>query len=99
MTDRYSSREELLDEAKRLVSSDRNVEYGEPTADFDRIAGMMNTLGYRGPGGRNIMSHDVAIIQICLKLSRLSWKWDKMDTWADILGYGACGWECVENEK
>jgi hypothetical protein len=74
----------------------RNNQYGPPTQDFDRTAGILNALGYRGPGGRQISSHDVAVIQIGVKLSRLTWSPGKLDSWVDVAGYAACGYECAE---
>lgn len=42
-----------------------------------------------------IEPHDVAIMMMQLKHSRLSWSPDKHDHWADAAGYAACGWDCV----
>jgi Domain of unknown function (DUF6378) len=92
-----SPRARLLEHATYLVCGDRNISYGEPTADFERIASMLQVLGYTGPEGREILSHDVAVIQVCLKLSRLSWKYRHEDSWTDIAGYAACGYECTVN--
>lgn len=36
---------------------------------------------------------------ILLKVSRLTWTPDKEDTWADIAGYAACGWDCVAEDE
>ena len=100
-TGRYDFREQLLDGAKQLVTQERNAEYGEPPQDFARIAEMLNALGYRGPGpgGRMLMPRDVAVIQICLKLSRLVWTPSKMDSVMDIAGYSACYWDCIAHEE
>ena len=40
-------------------------------------------------------SHDVAIMMVHLKTSRLAWSPDKEDNWKDGAGYMACGWDCV----
>lgn len=93
-------RAELLEEARRLVCEDRNSQYGPPMQDFMRIAGILNILGYRAEcGGREIFPRDVALIMISLKMSRLCWGPDKMDTVADIAGYAACYWECVSDQE
>jgi Domain of unknown function (DUF6378) len=94
-----SPRAEILDYAKELICGDRNVQYGEPTADFDRSAQILNAQGYSGPGGRPIKMHDVALIGIAIKLSRLVWTPGKKDHWADIAGYAACGYECITEEE
>lgn len=90
-----SVRESMLDEAKSLVLGDRNATYGPPNQDFDRSAGQLNALGYRGPGGRELLGHDIAIMVMSIKLSRLVWTPDKRDSWVDIAGYAACGLECA----
>lgn len=46
-----------------------------------------------------IEPHDVAVLMILLKVSRLTWTPDKEDTWADIAGYAACGWDCVAEDE
>jgi hypothetical protein len=90
-----SPRAEILDEAKHLITGDRNNQYGPPTQDFDRTAKLLNALGYRGPGDRDIMKHDIAVIMAMLKHSRRVHQWRKRDSWVDDIGYEACGWECV----
>ncbi len=92
-----SPREELLDEAKRLIMGQRNNTYGPPTQDFQRSADAMTAMGYRSATGP-IQAHDVAILVTLVKISRLQWSPEKYDSWADIAGYAACGWECVEDE-
>jgi len=34
-----------------------------------------------------------------LKVSRLSWRPDNPDSWVDIAGYAACGFECMISEE
>lgn len=97
---RYEARAALLDEAKRLVCQDRNAHYGPPTMNFSQFAAIANTLGYRapgkdGPGTEPLEPHDVAILQLVLKLVRVMWSPYRRDNWADTAGYAACGWECV----
>lgn len=94
-----SPRAQILDEAKGLILGDRNAQYGPPTQDFERSAAILNAQGYTGPGGRPIAMHDVALIVIAIKLSRLVWTPGKRDSWADIAGYVGCGWECVVAEE
>lgn len=90
-----NDRVSLLDEAKTLVTGDRNNSYGPPDQDFTRSADAMTAYGYRGPRGRRIQSYDVAILILLVKVSRLMWKPDKRDSWVDIAGYAACGLECA----
>lgn len=92
-------RAEVLNTALDLVHGDRNNSYGPPHQDFGRTAKMMNALGYRAEGGREIRSHDVAMMLACVKLSRLTWTPDKRDSWVDLAGYAACGYDCTVQER
>ena len=85
----------VLDEAKELVTSSRNDQYGPPTGDFQRSADALNAYGYKGPGGRELQSHDIAIMIAAVKISRITWNPDNRDNWVDLAGYAACGYECA----
>jgi hypothetical protein len=76
----------VLDEAKRLVYGDRERDYDHPINDFTRSAGVLNALGYRGPGGRDLKPEDIALLQIAVKLSR-EVHHVKRDNLVDICGY------------
>jgi hypothetical protein len=84
-----------LDEAKGLITGDRNNSYGPPWQDFSRTAEALNAYGYRGPDGRKLESHDIAILIMAVKMSRLMWTPTKRDSWVDIAGYAGCGLECA----
>lgn len=43
--------------------------------------------------------HDVAIMMMQLKHSRLAWSPEKQDHWVDSAGYAACGWDCYTNRE
>lgn len=88
-----SPRASLLAEASRLITGDRNATYGEPTGDFKRSANAANAYGYTGPGGREIQPHDIAILISLVKISRLMWSPTNQDSWTDLAGYAACGYE------
>ena len=88
-------RSEVLTEALELINGDRNNSYGPPTQDFTRTAGVLNALGYRGPDQRELLGHDVALIIAAVKMSRLMWTPGKRDSWVDMAGYAACGYECA----
>jgi hypothetical protein len=90
-------RQEVLDEARRLVCGDRASEYGPPSKSFTRIAQSMSALGFSAPGGGSIRPHDVALLMICVKLARLVESPEKEDGWVDIAGYAACGAECTDD--
>lgn len=46
-----------------------------------------------------IEPHDVAIMMMQLKHSRLAWSPEKRDHWVDAAGYAACGWDCAVREN
>ncbi len=97
-------RAELLDEAKRLTTGDRNIQYGSPTQDFERTAAILNAMGYAKASPRDgfvqIEPHDVALMVAAVKMSRLAWSPEKRDSWVDLAGYAACGHEAyVNNQK
>jgi Domain of unknown function (DUF6378) len=88
----------ILDEAKQAVCSDRNADYGEPIDNFGRWAGVCNALGYRGPDGRELKPHDLAIIAAGGKLCRAMQTPGKRDHSVDTAGYGALIYELVTLE-
>lgn len=93
----------VLREAERLVTGDRNNQYGPPTQDFARTADLLNALGYRrvdaSDAVHDVVPSDVAIIQMQVKVSRLMHGRDKRDTWVDLAGYSGCGFECATEEE
>lgn len=93
-------REKTLQAAASHVLVDRNNSYGPPHQDFQRTADLWTTYltGKTGTELR-INAHDVAVMQILLKTSRLCWSPDKADHWEDIAGYAACGREAYELTK
>lgn len=95
-------REDLLMEAIKTITQQRNNTYGPPTQDFARTAEIGTAIGFRiveADGTiRRLNAHDVAIFMIGLKLSRLSWSPGHKDNWLDTVGYAGCGWECVQDE-
>ena len=102
MADRLARRAELLAEAERIITQDRNKSYGEPDEDFQRIAAIASSLGFRineGDAIRELHGSDVATFMICLKLSRLAWMPTHRDSWLDIAGYAGCGYETAVLEE
>ena len=86
----------MLRQAEQLVNGDRNNQYGPPDQDFQRTADLW-TIYLNGR--RIIDAHDVAVMMILLKVSRLSWSADKADNWIDIAGYSACGYDIITKNK
>jgi hypothetical protein len=82
--------EDILEEAMRLTSGDRQAQYGPPTQDFSRTAAMWTALF-----GHQFEPKDVALAMILLKASRQVHQ-KKRDNWVDIAGYARCGSICDE---
>ena len=89
----------VLAEARELIEGDRNNTYGPPHQDFQRAADAATAYGYRAIGGKPIEAHDIAILIGLVKVSRLMWTPEKRDSWVDLAGYAACGWECVAQTR
>ena len=82
-------RVEALREAARIISGERNKQYGDPEDNFERTAKIWSvTLGI------NITNEDVAMMMVGLKVARYASKSGfQPDTWVDIAGYAGCGYE------
>lgn len=93
-------REDVLQEAIRLITGDRNVTYGSPTQNFQDTADVLNVLlREKLKPGQKITPGEVASIMIGLKLVRQIAQ-PKRDNWTDIAGYAGCGYEAdVETER
>lgn len=97
MAEYQSVREQLLNGAVKAVTQQRNNQYGPPTQDFDRVAKAATTYGFSF-NDEPLQPHHVAFFQMLVKLSRITWSHDHEDSWMDIAGYAACGYECSKEE-
>lgn len=95
---KISPRAIVLRQAESLVCGDRNAQYGDPNDDFRCTASFWETY-LRGIVGKRgdlrLEPHDVAMMMSLLKISRSTWSPDKLDTFVDLIGYGACAVDCV----
>lgn len=89
------TREALLEMACRIVSGDRDKQYGSPEDSFWVIAHYwtvyLQQVGHL-PEHRELTAEDTAIMMILLKVARQAGR-GKLDNWVDIAGYAACGAE------
>lgn len=96
MDDRIT-RQTILDEAARCVTSDRNTQYGEPEDSFKIIAKFWELYIQEKCASENtnisITSADVAAMMALFKISRIATGQKKADNWIDGCGYLACGGE------
>lgn len=86
-------RASILFGAEELVNGSRNAQYGDPRQDFQRTATMWGAYL-----GIEVQPHDVAALMALLKVSRIRWSPGKQDSWMDLAGYAACGWDCAAPE-
>lgn len=90
-------RVEALREAARIISGERNKQYGSPEDNFERTAKIWSVIL-----GIEITNEDVAMMMVGLKVARYASKSGfQPDTWVDIAGYAACGYEVgnLENKQ
>lgn len=92
----------LLAEASSLINGDRNNDYGDPIDDFSTTARLWEVYLRRTMVTRNtdvvmLDPHDVSVMMMLLKISRLTESPAKRDHWLDIAGYAGCGWDCIED--
>lgn len=80
--------EDVLFEAHRITSGDRNIQYGDPNIDFKRTAGM-----WAAYLETEVKPHDVAWMMTMLKASRNRHQC-KRDNYVDAAGYIRCGARC-----
>ncbi len=84
-----SDREKMLIEAAKIISGQRDKQYGGPEENFGRIAQMWSVIF-----GRKFTREEVAMAMIAVKLARHASNYGfQADTWTDIAGYAACGYE------
>jgi len=82
------NRDEILAEATRLISGERDREYGSPAENFQRIADLwLITFGWDATPPK------VALAMLLVKAARLAPNQTHRDSWIDIAGYAAIGGE------
>ena len=82
-------RVEALREAAKIITGDRDAQYGRPEENFGRIAKIWSMIL-----GVEISNEDVAMMMVGLKVARYANKSGfQGDTWIDIAGYAGCGYE------
>jgi len=88
------TRDEILKEAARIISSDRAEDYGPADESFARIARLWTA--YLDVA---VSPMDVANMFVLSKVQRTLTSPEKTDTWLDICGYAALAGEMMTNEK
>lgn len=96
-------KKEILEAATAAVCGDRALNYGKPEANFARIAVLWNAyvhirrkdLGVEGD--LTLTEWDVANIMILMKVARLMHQPNHKDSWIDVAGYAACGYDITHD--
>lgn len=91
--DTKTTREKILEQARKAVCGDRDLQYGSPEKSFDLIAQYWSVYL-----GQELKPTDVAALMILFKVARQQ-NGSKPDNWVDIAGYSACGAEIDEKEN
>lgn len=92
MTKNVSPRAKMLAEASNIISGERDRQYGGPEDNFERIAKIWSVIF-----GVEVTKEDVAMAMVAVKVARYASKSGfQPDTWVDIAGYAACGYEVGE---
>jgi hypothetical protein len=88
---KHKRQETILEEAARIVSGDRNDQYGDPQDDLGYIGRKWAATleAHTGVAFSDIPAHIVALMMIDLKTSRLAFKM-KRDSLVDVVGYALC---------
>ena len=84
------NRTEILNQAIKITTKDRNNTHGEPEDSFRKIAAIWSAIL-----DKPIAPYTVALLMAGLKIARAAGKPDNPDNWVDLAGYAACGAECV----
>ena len=99
------TRNEILKAAEKIVSGERQEQYGSPEDNFAAIASYWEC--YLDALAKNcgidvtftLDAADVAAMMILFKVGRLSTGAGSADTWIDIAGYAACGGQIQTAKK
>ena len=92
-------RKQCLEEAIKIVTKDRQNDYGTPEKNFGTIAEYWTAyLRSRGINGI-VKDFDVAAMMSLLKIARVASSPHKDDNWVDLAGYAANGAELIGNMK
>ena len=83
------TRDQIIENAKTLISGQRAADYGDAKDNFDRIAAGWNIIVENANGP--ITAKHVALMMDWVKTARLLETIDHNDSWIDKVGYSALG--------
>lgn len=88
-----NKREECLRKANEIVNGQREQQYGTPEDNFKMIAEMWSAYLET-----DVSAVDVAMMMSLLKIARISTGTFKEDSFIDLAGYAACGYEIASRD-
>ena len=91
-------RNDILLQASKCVSGDREEDYGSPEQNFKVISMLWSVYLQRTPRSY-INEVDVAAMLALLKIARIASGNAKSDNWIDLAGYAACGGELESKDE
>lgn len=83
------TRASILEGARKCVCGEREGQYGTPEDSFSAIARLWSAYCQ----DRDFSGDDVACMMALLKIARIIYNPEHMDSWVDGCGYLACGAE------
>ena len=84
-------RKRFLKEVEQTLEGDRQVDYGDASKNFARIARMWEVIF-----GHQVTLEQVHLAMLAVKMSRLVNSPEHPDSWSDIAGYAALAAELKE---
>ena len=91
-------RDDVLIAAKDVINGDRQKDYGPPRENFARIADYWTTYLRNKRGlDLDVTPSDVALLMVLMKVAR-SHESPTRDTFVDLAGYAALGYELALEE-
>ena len=90
-------RADVLREAEAAITGPRAAAYGEPEDNYRRIAALW-TAYLDDRISEPLSSADVALMSVLIKTARLIATPGHRDSWVDVAGYAATGYEAFVRE-
>lgn len=86
------NRNDILTKADKLTSTDRELEHGDASKNFEMVADLWSVYL-----GVDIFPHEVPMMMVLYKVARTTENPYNVDNYVDTCGYGALAGEQVPN--
>lgn len=89
---------DMLAKTQKIVDGQRDKEFGDPLDNMKCAAKLIG--GYLGARrGDSIEAADVSIFMALFKIARLAGKRGSTDSWLDLAGYAAIGFDVQQRDQ